>query len=622
MSSAAPGARATSSRFLRLSAGLVGDAVLLASTALAVAAVGRTEGGFEVEVWAPFGVLLVLAVGAMLAVGRRPTRLTAAAAGALVALGLWSVASTAWGGLPDEAWRLLDQSVLAAAAFLVGSMLAPGRGSRLVLAGALAGLTGQAIELVIRPALGSRPESWFAGRTLDGPVGYHNGQAGLLVIGIPLALWVIGDRRRLARAAGGGAATMLVAALLLTQSRAGIGVAAVALALQLLIARDGALVLRTVPLALVGVALTRPLSDVDAALLSERGIAAALRTYALWALAGAAVVAATSLSAYSSQRLRRGLVLGIATIVLVGSTVAVVSELRESRPFGDALSSFDDSNPGWAPPGETRLASVSLNGRRDSWRVTLIMAADDPILGAGQGEFARAWTEERRLDELFLLQPHSLALELLSELGAVGLGLFAAFVVLAFAAAARGPSRPLSAAAVAVLAAVLLQAAVDWTWWFTGLTGTALLVAGAAAGGARGRVPGAVATSVGALIVLAIGLLFAGPYVGQRHITRATDLWQSDPSAAQLAVDAALRWNRWSPQAVALNGRLAEQRGDYRIAAMEYARAADFSQAPWLNHLREARAYAAADDGPGWIAACRRAAAENPSETTLRYGIC
>jgi len=48
LSSAAPGARATSSRFLRLSAGLVGDAVLLASTALAVAAVGRTEGGFEV----------------------------------------------------------------------------------------------------------------------------------------------------------------------------------------------------------------------------------------------------------------------------------------------------------------------------------------------------------------------------------------------------------------------------------------------------------------------------------------------------------------------------------------------------------------------------------------------
>src|SRR3990172_11925286 len=87
---------------------LAAAAVLLAGTASVVALAGRREAAYEVSVWGPVGLLLVLTAATLVLRGLFPRRLAAAAC-ALALLGVWSAASATWGGVPDEAWRELGR---------------------------------------------------------------------------------------------------------------------------------------------------------------------------------------------------------------------------------------------------------------------------------------------------------------------------------------------------------------------------------------------------------------------------------------------------------------------------------------------------------------------------------
>src|SRR5260221_11956533 len=109
------------------------------------------------------------------------------------------------------------------------------------------------------------------------------------------------------------------------------------------------------------------------------------------------------------------------------------------------------TDPGSAPAGATRFASLSLNGRRQAWAVAWKMARQRPFVGAGQGQFARRWGTDRNVSTLYVLQPHSLELELLSELGAIGLGAFVVFIAAALLCASRAPCRRQTAVAIAMV---------------------------------------------------------------------------------------------------------------------------------------------------------------------------
>jgi hypothetical protein len=594
------------------------------AVAVSVAALAHAHGGYEASGWAPAGVVLVLAAGTLLALGRRPSALVAVAAGLFVCLGGWAVLSTAWGGLPHQAWRFLDQALIAALAVLVGSLVAPDRRGRTAIgAGVLAGIAVCAGDLVLRPLPGSAPEEWFDGRTLQGWIGYHNAQASFLAIGVALALWGLGSRGAAVRAVSGGAAALCLAGVLLTQSRAGLGMTAITTVLVLAWSRDAGLFLRAVPLALAGAALSKPLRDVDRALVEGRaGLEDALESYAVWAIVATLVVAGCAIPVIRWARVRRGLTIGVAAVALVALSGAAVRELRSPSPFGGALSTFNQADPNVAAAGSTRLASFSFNGRRDAWRVAWSVARDAPVAGAGQGTYPRAWTEERRLGQLYILQPHSLFLELFAELGLVGLALFAGAVGLIVLSVARSRDRLFAAAALGALFALVAQAAVDWTWSFPGLVVPALLVAGAAVGGARSRPPSVVATVAGALLVLvAVGLLGAH-WMGRRELDRARDVPATDPAAARSLVASSRSWNRWDPEPLELRGRIAESEGAYAAAIADYDAAADLSQMPWLDHLRVARAARAAGNVRRRASACALAHRENPAETRLRDAIC
>lgn len=594
----------------------------MAAFALGVAAAARAHGAYDVSVWALVGLLLVGCAAGLAAAGRRPARGIAGAACAVLALGGWSAASTAWGGLPHEAWRALGLSLVSAAALLVGSMLVRGAATaRAVAGGALVGVVALSVEVLARAATGALPGDWLYGRVLEGPVGHHNAQAALGVVAIPLAVAAGSARSSWLRAGGMGCAGILLAVVLLTQSRAAVLALVVVALTQALWSRNREVSLRLASLAPAGLALWPSLRRVDAALVAKSAAEDdALRSFALVALLVAAGLAATGLVRLPYGHRWRSLAAVAAVFALGAAVVAGVSP--SLGPSASVSAGALTGDPRDAAPGETRFASVDLNGRQDAWRVAAAMARDSPVLGAGQGQFARRWAEDRRLGDLYILQPHSLELELLSELGIVGLTLFVLAIALVLAALARAPERGHAAAAAAGLVGLLVHASLDWVWWFPGVVAPVLIVAAAAAGGgrtgARRRRRTTAAVGLALVATTALGL----PYVADAQLAQGVRLTTRDPFRAETHLRAARRLEPWDPATLSAEGRLAEAQGRFEDAAAFYAAAARLSQRPWLDHFREARALRRSGMIAASRAACRRAVTLNPREPLLRSGHC
>ena len=608
-----------------VAASVAARVALAGGVAAAVALTGRAYGGHAPTVWGPLGLVLVVATGTVLVFGRRPRLLVAAGAALFVLLGTWSAASPAWGGVPDSAWKMLDQTLLAAAALLLGSLISTDATVRkLVLIGVLAGLVAQAGEVLVRIVAGTAPDSWFYVRFLEGPVGYHNAQAGMLALGLPLAFWLVQSSSRVERLAGGASAGLLLGPLLLTQSRAALGAVALASVLQLAISRG--VRLAAFLLAFVGAALVlvTPLRNVDAALAAEAGSGAArLETFAWTTFAVAALLAVAAVPNYATKFGRRFVATAAATalaaLLAVGVAHGEIDTARERIAAGVAELRSDEVIR--RAPGETRLTSLSLNGRKDAWRVAWAMAEESPVVGAGYGRFTAEWAKERRLRDLYLLQPHSLPFEIVAELGFVGIGLFAGSVLLLLVALAKAPDRRLAAAALGALVVLLAQAAVDWTWSFPVLVAVTLFTVGVAAGAGRRSELRLQGFAFAALAVSAVALIMP-QYLVAEHLARAAELRRSDARRAWLHAEAALDLNRWSADALELQGKIAEADGRTKLAAQKYGAAARYARRPWLPYFYEARVLARAGDRVDALAACRRALAASPFDAALRTGPC
>ena len=603
----------------RADAPLLAAAALAAAAASGVALLARSHGGYQATAWIPAGIVVVLSAGGLLAFGLRPSRPVVVASLAFVALGGWSVFSVAWGGLPNESWRVLGQLIVAASALVLGSLVGVSRWAATAMrAGVLAGITINAAELLLGPVVGWFPPEWIEGRRLLGSVGYQNAQAGLMALGLPLGVWGIGSRRAVARAASAAAATLLVGAILVTQSRAGLGAAALGIVVALVWTRSTEVLIRTVPLVIAGALLVAPLREVDAALVKEARAEEALAAFAWWTLLASVVVGLFAVLPMPPRRLRRGIA-AVAVAAALATAVVGAFELRASGVLSDA---FSDVNPSLASPGSTRLASLSLNGRRDAWRVAWDTGRASPLVGAGQGTFALAWTEERRLEGLFILQPHSIAFELFAELGLVGLVLFGLACAVLLVSIARGRDRRVAAAALGAVIALLGQAAIDWTWSFPGLVLPAFVLAGACCCGLRRAPPRRVSTVAGALALAAVVVVLGSQLMGTRLTEDGRELVERDPTRAVSLLEDARRWNPWDPEPLRLLGLVAERGGEPALAADRYAQSAELSQAQWLDRYREARAARTAGEHRRAAEACELAAQGNPAETRLREAIC
>jgi O-Antigen ligase len=596
-------------------------AAAFAATAILVFVSAHAEGSYFATQWPLLGVVLIVVAVALLLLGAPVSLWQLAAAGALTLLGLIALASTAWGGLPDIAWKTLDQALIAAAALLVGAM-ATGfdrRGSRLILGGVLAGTVVLAVDMMYRLQAGSAPGSWFEGRKVDGPVGYHNAQAAFFAIGIPLALWASTRGPALARFAGGAAAATLVGALLVTQSRGAIIATFAAVVVQTAFARDGRLLAHTVFATFVGGALILPLRDLDAALVNASNAAAPqFRSFSGYTLVGAAALGLIcSLPLVRTVRL---VTLGAAAVAIVGAGVAAVPHLGDVRP--DIHRALHGEEPTNLPAGETRLSSLSLTGRTQIWRVALDTYRSAPVLGQGSGRFTEHFTRARTNHNLYVLEPHSIELEFLSELGLPGIAAFAGFVLLAgIGLAKRGGPRAPRAAGAAVLVALLAQASIDWTFSFPALVAASLLAVGAAMGRGTLRASRPLPILGGVVVSLAVAVALAGPYLAERDLRRARAASTPADRAWQLLRDARA-YNPWSPGVVDYQGELAEDDGRFRQAADLYGKAEKLSRLSWVEEYRRARALRSGHLVADAKVACKRAQELNPLEQLLERGPC
>jgi O-antigen ligase len=256
------------------------------------------------------------------------------------------------------------------------------------------------------------------------------------------------------------------------------------------------------------------------------------------------------------------------------------------------------------------------------------VALDDfrnkPVLGYGAGTFELQW-ERHRAANFDVTDGHSLYLEGLSELGAVGIGLLAVALVgllLVLGVRCRGVDRTLFGAILAVTVAWMVHAGIDWDWEQPAVTvGVLALAAGALSNRGVARIRRAdlrpwirvavcVALALAALIPLRIAMSQARLDDSLRA-RKEGDCTRSVASARSAISDLDVR-----PEPFEALGYCASKLGAHRLAIASLKSAAQRDPQSWKPRygLALVRAAARLDPRPALAAARRR----NPRSMLIR----
>ncbi|OPL08111.1 MAG: hypothetical protein AVO33_01960 [delta proteobacterium ML8_F1] len=120
------------------------------------------------------------------------------------------------------------------------------------------------------------------------------------------------------------------------------------------------------------------------------------------------------------------------------------------------------------------FVTSSLKARLEFWRVAFELFKNEPVLGYGNGSFFSAYYIEYGMNEWYSRFTHNHYLQIMAELGIVGITLFLAFLWTSFKGVldnAKQLSKPIFFwGMVAGLVAFLLHIGVDFTWNFPAVT--------------------------------------------------------------------------------------------------------------------------------------------------------
>jgi len=289
----------------------------------------------------------------------------------------------------------------------------------------------------------------------------------------------------------------------------------------------------------------------------------------------------TVLGAFAERHIRvpsrvQAAVTAALVAVAVGVPVAVVMRAggpsqvahRFAHEFGSASSNDANLN--------RRLFSLSGSSRSDEWRIALRRFRDHPVAGSGAGTYELYWVRERPND-LKVRDAHSLYLEVLGELGIVGLLLVAAPLVLAAVAVVRARRSPLIPAAGAVVAAYAVHAGIDWDWEMPAVTLAAFAAAAAAIAVADEAREFALAGRRRWMALAAASVVLAGTVIavaGNAPLAAARNALAAGRLESALTnANRAGRWMSWSPLPDQVRAEAYLGLGD-RAAAHRAARAA------------------------------------------------
>jgi O-antigen ligase len=594
-----------------------------------------------IAVW--WGVLLGLAVGAL--------PLSRLHLGSWVALALlaayvcWVGLSAAWSTTPAGSVADLGRVVTYLGVFALALSIRGAEGARRMVSALGAGIAVVAVVALLsrlHPAWfpDARATATFFGGQRDRlayPLGYWNGVASLVSIGLPLVLFAASSARHLfVRAVAAAALPAMALTIYLTFSRGGALTAIVALALFLALADDR--LPRAITLLVAGagavilIAATGQRDALDAGLASRAATGQGNQMLAMTLVVCGGV---GLIQAGFSLGLRAGprplwsrpsrqasiamLGVGAATLLLVG--IAVGAPGRAS----DAWHEFKDARS--VSNGSERLESFSSNGRWPLWRAALKENASAPLAGRGAGSFG-IWWARHRTQGGYVRDAHSLYFETLGELGIVGFALVLAFlgwvlVVGALRYAGASPRRRNQlAAALAGCAAFGIGASFDWLWELAVIPIAFLLLASVlVSAGDRtrctplGPLPrlGAAGFSVAAMIAIAIPLSAASSIEQSRSQARAGDLASALGSARD-----ARRVEPFASEPRLQEALVLESQGRLAAAAAASAEATRLEPDEWRAWVIRSRLEAERGHARAAVLAYRRARTLNPGSLLFR----
>ena len=581
---------------------LAGPATLSAAGALLFVALFFGDGISSGRLfW--IGAFAVLAVVAGLLVAPVPVPRAAGLASLvlLAALAGWVGLTIAWSIAPDQSWAAFDRLVTYGAFALLGMLAARvSRPARTIAAG-LAAL----LALVLLWALaGKVVPALFPGGArvarLRNPIDYWNSLALVGAIAVPLALWLASARRHDWRVRAAGTLLLYLAELVvvLTYSRAGIAVAAVAAAgwLGLTSGRLESLValLVATPVAVIVAAwaFSRPAITDDLQPYASRvGDGAWFGVFlALGAALVAAVACALAQVEVSAERrrvyTRRA---GVVLALMAAVGLAAVLTLKG----GEILDEFRGSNQ-QVSQSATRFTEFSSSNRWTWWQEAWALFEDAPAGGKGAATFEIARRGIRQ-GSIVTTEPHDLPLQFLAETGVVGFLLLLGFAG-ATAIAVRSTLRAVEArerAAAAALAVGLgaygLHVLVDIHWEFVAVSAPAFFSLGVLVGlGPRRQARRPFVAAAAGVVAVAILYSLASPYASSRLVDSTYDEVAGGRIRQAVSDGRTARWlNPLSVDplqalgdAEAERANLAATRGD--------ARATRAAEVAALRHYREA----------------------------------
>jgi hypothetical protein len=474
----------------------------------------------------------------------------------LVLLAVWCAVSIAWSGLPDRSWDYANRTLLYALLAAVGLWAAA---RTRALANGLAALLG---AVIVWSLLGKvLPFIYDYGgpdvTRLRGPIGLWNQLALATDFALAFAL-------ALRRRAGVLLAYVALVALLLTYSRGGLLTALVVCGAWFALSDErlesvATLVGAAVPAAVVGgIAFALPGVTEDAQSLHVR-----------WrdGLVFGALLVAGAVVALASERVPRPRVTpALRRAALVVGLVAVASLAAFVAVHGIGSGAVENDRG--------RIGSTSSNFRFTWWHQAWRGFRLQPLDGNGAGSFHLLNLRYRTSYLDFTIEPHNLPVQMLAELGLVGLALLAAACFFLLRRVRRRPAHELALALL--LPAFLVHSLVDVDWDFAAVAAPPFVAAGALAGGpARRRVAGFELLPAIGVAVVVLGTLVS-PWLARRWADDAVSAAVAIPSRPARAVTLADRAHALDPFLVdpyLAKALAADDRGHTQAAFEQFAAA-------------------------------------------------
>ncbi|MDQ6749763.1 MAG: O-antigen ligase family protein [Actinomycetota bacterium] len=649
-------------------------AFLLALTAYAAFAQGATSLGRQAVVQTAVALAVTIAAAVWLWHGTpqlSAPRLAWIGLGMLGAFALWSCLSLAWSVAPDrtllEANRAFTYVLtaglgLAAASWWrhAASRLAIGY---LAIAGVIAlyALGGKIAPGLHLDGLIDLDNASFLPR-LRAPLDYWNALGLALLLAMPIAAAVAMDRTRTtaARLTALGCAQVLILALGLTYSRGGVIAVVVGLVVFAALSRRGLMMTVVIAMAAAAAvppllfaftthsmtALNQPLGDREGDGLVLGAILVASLVGLL--LAGRPVLRAEDRLKLSPAASRRLALAGAAAAMLAvfgGGVALAASERGFSGSISHEWASFRKVRRD--PVLDPRHLIATNSGNRWTWWSEAAGAwSDRPLQGWGAGSFPVVH-REYRTNELEVLQPHSVPMQLLSETGLTGailaLGGMAALVLLGVRHARGAPSdashrvedgeRLLLAALASAVCAWLFHGLYDWDLDIPGVTIPAMAFMGVLAGRMRPSpapqeardTPVRVSALAGLTVAMsAVALLSIFPAWAESKANGAlTRVGGARPSAADRrqaarAAELASRLDPLATKPLLALASIQQGQGDLQGSKAALRRAARRQPEDSTVWFELATLGVAQRDVPAVRTALRRALALNPQGTTVR----